>query len=240
MGSANFNSRGGITPSLVILHYTGMESFEAARARLCDPEAEVSCHHLIGEDGRVEILVPETERAWHAGEGSWAGERYLNARSIGIELAHPGHGPDTPPYPAEQMASLEGLLAGILSRWPVPPEGVIGHSDVSPCRKRDPGEWFPWERLARAGLAVWCPPPRAAAGEGFEIRRLQHLLAEIGYDTPQSGWLDPASRAAIRAFARRFLPSALGRPLTAELVDHAAQVAARWPASPGSWKSSSP
>lgn len=155
--SPNFGERrGGLRPSLVVIHYTAMESCAAARDRLCDPGAEVSAHWLISETGAAEALVPEAMRAWHAGAGSWAGQGDVNSRSIGIELANRGDHP----FPEPQMRALERVLAGVLERWAIPPQGVIAHSDMAPGRKADPGPRFDWHRLARAGLSVW---PRAAA-----------------------------------------------------------------------------
>jgi N-acetylmuramoyl-L-alanine amidase len=143
--------RDGLRPSLVVLHYTAMASAEAALARLCDPGAEVSCHWLIDEDGRLFALVPEELRAWHAGAGTWRGRGDVNSRSIGIELQNDGRSP----FPERQMAALERLLPGIMARWEIAPAGVIAHSDMAPDRKADPGPRFDWRRLARAGLSVW-------------------------------------------------------------------------------------
>ena len=142
--------RDGLTPSLIVIHYTAMQSAEAAIARLCDPQAEVSAHYLIARDGVVTRLVPEDQRAWHAGAGEWCGQDDINSRSIGIEL---DNGRDHP-FSEPLMAALEALLPEIMERWSIPPEGVIGHSDMAPGRKQDPGPRFDWARLARQGLAV--------------------------------------------------------------------------------------
>lgn len=148
--SPNFGPRrDGLRPSLVVIHYTAMVSAEDALARLCDPAAEVSAHYLISALGDVTQMVAEDQRAWHAGQGEWAGLRDINSRSIGIELDNRG----THPFPEPQMAVLESLLRGILHRWQIAPEGVIGHSDMAPGRKQDPGPKFDWARLARQGLA---------------------------------------------------------------------------------------
>ena len=146
--------RGSQRPDLIVLHYTGMASCTEARARLCDPLAEVSAHWLISETGAAEALVSEDRRAWHAGAGSWRGQGDVNSRSIGIELANPGDRP----FPEPQMQALEGLLAGIMARWSIPARGVIAHSDMAPDRKGDPGRRFDWRRLALQGLAVWPEP----------------------------------------------------------------------------------
>ncbi len=148
--SPNFGPRrDGLTPHLIVLHYTAMQSARAALERLCDPTAEVSAHYLIGRDGRIWQLVDEDQRAWHAGAGEWAGRDDVNSRSIGIELDNSGDHPFSEP----QMAALEDLLPGVMARHGVLPEGVIGHSDMAPGRKCDPGPRFDWARLARGGLA---------------------------------------------------------------------------------------
>ena len=154
--SPNFGPRrDGLRPELVVLHHTAMLTAEAALERLCDPAAEVSAHYLVAEDGRTWRLVPEAERAWHAGAGSWGGAGDVNSRSIGIELANAGPLDGLPPFPEPQMAALEALLDGIMARWSIPPAGVIAHSDMAPERKSDPGPKFDWRRLARGGRAVW-------------------------------------------------------------------------------------
>lgn len=142
--------RGGLKPSLIVIHYTAMQSAQAAIERLCDPAAEVSAHYLIDTRGAVTQMVEEACRAWHAGVGEWRGMNDINSRSIGIELANRG----THPFAAAQMDALENLLAGIMARWGIAPEGVIGHSDMAPGRKVDPGPHFDWLRLERAGLTA--------------------------------------------------------------------------------------
>ncbi|MFN3938561.1 MAG: N-acetylmuramoyl-L-alanine amidase [Gemmobacter sp.] len=193
MASPNHGPRrGDLRPELVVLHYTAMESCAAARARLCDPAAEVSAHWLIGRNGAVEALVPEDRRAWHAGAGAWAGRGDVNSRSIGIELDNDG----ASPFPEPQMAALERLLFGILRRWLIPPEGVIGHSDMAPDRKADPGPRFDWRRLARAGLSVW-PAPAAPGDFATDLRAF--------------GYPDTAPEVLLRAFRMRFRPWASGQ-----------------------------
>ncbi len=162
--------RDGLTPTIVVLHYTAMADCEAALARLCDPRAEVSAHYLISRKGQVTQLVDEEKRAWHAGEGEWRGMADINSRSIGIELDNTG----THPFPEPQMAALEALLRDILTRWPIDPLDIIGHSDMAPGRKQDPGPRFDWARLARQGLAGPVLPDvcdgsfeNAARGVGF-------------------------------------------------------------------------
>lgn len=204
--------RGGLRPSLVVIHYTGMESCAAARDRLCDPLAEVSAHWLISETGVVEALVPEDRRAWHAGAGEWRGMDDINSHSIGIELANRGDHP----FAEAQMAALEGLLAGVLARWSIPPQGVIAHSDMATGRKADPGPRFDWRRLARAGLAVW--PAAGALGDpaGFDA-----AVLDFGYPARVS----PDLRLA--AFRLRFRPWATG-PVDAVDAGLAADLAARF------------
>ena len=157
-GSPNCGPRrDGLTPSLIVLHYTAMTSAQAAIDRLCDPEFEVSAHYVICRSGAVTQLVKEADRAWHAGAGSWRGVGDINSRSIGIEIDNGGDHPFSEP----QMHALEVLLPGIMARWAIPASGVIGHSDMAPDRKFDPGARFDWHRLAQQGLAVW-PQPHGA------------------------------------------------------------------------------
>jgi N-acetylmuramoyl-L-alanine amidase len=202
---------------LLILHYTGMPSAAAALDRLCDPEAEVSAHYLVEEDGTVWQLVDEARRAWHAGRGFWAGASNINDRSIGIELVNPGHEHGYQPFPEAQLAALEALCRAILTRHPIAPERVLGHSDVAPERKTDPGELFPWQRLAKSGIGLW---PDFAAGDtrlGTEdIRAVQRSLARIGYDARASGKLDAATRAILTAFQRHWRPADCAGTLDAE------------------------
>ena len=187
---------------LVVLHYTGMPTAEAALALLCDPASEVSAHYLIDEAGAVYRLVDEERRAWHAGVSSWAGDSDVNGRSIGIELANPGHEFGYVPFPAAQLDALERLLGDICERRRIDPARVVGHSDVAPLRKRDPGELFPWRRLAAKGLASW-----PGGGEGSaepDAERARAALTRIGY-----GFCEDAEglAAVLAAFQRRFRPS---------------------------------
>ncbi|WP_227270591.1 N-acetylmuramoyl-L-alanine amidase [Roseobacter weihaiensis] len=180
--SPNFGPRrDGLTPTIIVLHYTAMPSAEAALERLCDPAAEVSAHYLIAKSGVVTRLVAEAERAWHAGTGEWCGQHDINSRSIGIELDNAGDHP----FPDPQMIALEVLLEDIRSRWPIPPENIIGHSDMAPGRKSDPGPRFDWARLARRGLAGPTRPPQdqtcfttAARAAGFTADVASEVLLE--------------------------------------------------------------
>lgn len=189
--SPNHSDRRGQRPELIVLHYTGMTDAASARARLCDPQAEVSAHWLVHEDGRIEALVSEDRRAWHAGAGAWLGRDDVNSRSIGIEIANPGDRPFT----TRQMDALTDLLRGIMARWQIGPAGVIGHSDMAPGRKIDPGPRFDWERLAREGLALW-----PAAGQD---RPLADSLDDLGYPPADSD-------TRLAAFRLRFRPWAQG------------------------------
>ena len=209
--SPNHGSRGeapDIRPlNMLVLHYTGMQSAAAALDRLCDPAARVSAHYVVEEDGTVWRLVPEARRAFHAGVSYWRGERDLNYVSIGIEIVNPGHEWGYRPFPEAQMAAVEELCRDILARHRIPPYRVVGHSDIAPDRKADPGELFDWPRLARAGIGLW-PPPDAALprrrGRGVGVvQRTGGLadLARIGYCVSAE-----TEQVALAAFQRRFRP----------------------------------
>jgi N-acetylmuramoyl-L-alanine amidase len=211
----------------VVIHFTAMTSAAEARARLCDPAAEVSAHWLIDRDGVAEQLVDEGLRAWHAGAGSWGGAGDVNSRSIGIELQNTGD----EPFAAPQMAALERLLRGIMLRWAIRPEGVIGHSDMAPDRKADPGPRFDWRRLALQGLSVWpeakaAPPPPSSpmqAKEGSPVDRVGFAA-----DLRRFGYPDLPLDLLLRAFRQRFRPWGTG-PLDALDCALAADLAARFP-----------
>ena len=213
--SPNFGDRRGRRVELVVLHYTAMTSCAEALERLCDPEAEVSAHYLIDEDGKLHALVAEADRAWHAGAGAWAGEGDVNSRSIGIELANPGNRPFAEP----QMRALEWLLSDLLPRHGLPPQAVIGHSDMAPDRKGDPGPRFDWRRLALQGLAVWpepardAPPPHPSPtrGEGGSAADMAGFLADLR----AFGYPEAAPDVLLTAFRLRFRPWATG-PLDAQ------------------------
>lgn len=184
----------------LVLHYTGMADAAAARRRLCDPAAAVSAHWLVEEDGRLVQLVAEDRVAWHAGVSAWRGRSALNARSIGVEIVNGGHDFGLPPYPEPQIAAVVDLARALVARWNIPAANVVGHADVAPMRKRDPGERFPWARLAAAGIGLW-PPPRAADPR-VDVTA---SLAAIGYVV--EGAPQPTSvSAALAAFQRRFAP----------------------------------
>jgi N-acetylmuramoyl-L-alanine amidase len=204
--SPNHDERRLGPPDMLILHYTGMTSAAAALDRLCDPAARVSSHYVVEEDGAVWRLVPEERRAWHAGESGWLGRHDINAHSIGVEIVNPGHEFGYRPFPDAQMKSVEELCRGILGRWTVPPRLVLGHSDVAPHRKQDPGELFDWPRLARAGIGLW-PDFSRTAGAPESIAEIQHALAAYGYDIPATGLLDERTVQGLIAFQRHFRPT---------------------------------
>jgi N-acetylmuramoyl-L-alanine amidase len=232
--SPNHGPRAPGPIDMLVLHYTGMTSTAAALDRLCDAAAEVSAHYLIAEDGTAWRLVDETRRAWHAGRGFWAGERDINSRSIGIELANPGHEHGYRPFPEPQIEALETLARAILSRHPIPPHRVLGHSDVAPQRKEDPGELFPWQRLAAAGIGLW--PDFAAAGRAggvADVGAAQQALARIGYEVSASGQLDDAARAVVTAFQRHYRPARCDGALDPETAARIAVMAAAAAPHPG-------
>lgn len=202
LSSPNHDARPpDVRPSLLVLHYTGMPSAAAAIARLCDPAAAVSAHYVIDERGRVTQLVPEERRAWHAGLGGWQALTDVNGHSIGIELVNPGHEWGYRPFPDAQIESLIELASAIRDRHGLPPGAVIGHSDTAPARKTDPGELFPWARLAAHGLGIW---PEAACDRTADMASALTLLASIGYRLDLSGTV-PAQLVA--AFQRHWRPA---------------------------------
>ncbi|HEY1736353.1 MAG TPA: N-acetylmuramoyl-L-alanine amidase, partial [Methylovirgula sp.] len=171
-------------PDAVVLHYTGMESEEAALRRLCEASSEVSSHYFIRESGEVLQLVPEERRAWHAGLSSWLGETDMNSASIGIEIANGGHDFGLPAYPDVQIAAVVALCREIIARRKIDPRRVLAHSDIAPARKRDPGERFPWDALASAGIGAHVAPaplaedaPLTLGARSEEVRTLQKRLA---------------------------------------------------------------
>jgi N-acetylmuramoyl-L-alanine amidase len=214
--------RGGGRVDMLVLHYTGMKTLDAALRRLCDPRAAVSAHYVVARDGRVFRLMPEVRRAWHAGVSFWAGERDVNSRSIGIELENPGHEFGYRAFPERQIAALIRLARGILRRHPIPRHRVLGHSDVAPTRKIDPGEKFPWRRLARAGIGFWPTAGRkrrlgpSAANARPDIASVQRALAAFGYEIAVTGKADRRTRRVVAAFQRRFRPRRVDGRIDAE------------------------
>ncbi len=205
--SPNFDERDQAV-SMVVLHYTGMADAASAIARLRDPEARVSAHYLIAEDGQVLRMVAEDKRAWHAGQSYWRGVSGVNACSVGIEIVNPGHEFGYRPFTEQQMEALLPLLAGIVERHRVPPANVVGHSDVAPARKQDPGELFDWARLARVGLAI-PRPTRGLADPHWTDGGFLLALERWGYDIRDG-------LAATVAFQRRFRPELIDGTIDGE------------------------
>ncbi len=207
--SPNFNER-LVPPDLVVLHYTGMRTGPEALERLCAADSRVSAHYMVEEDGRIFRLVPEARRAWHAGLSSWKGETDINGRSIGIEIVNPGHEFGYRPFPDAQIAAVIALLDDIRGRWEIEDGRIVGHADVAPERKEDPGELFPWKRLAQAGHGLWVEPdaaPGQPLGEGEEgagVFALQAGFTRLGYDCAPSGKFDAHTTAVVRAFQRHW------------------------------------
>ncbi len=191
----------GVPIDMLILHYTGMPTAEAALARLRDPAARVSSHYVVEEDGTTWQLVDEARRAWHAGVSHWRGHATLNDRSVGIEIVNPGHEWGYRDFPALQMAAVCDLCLGVLQRHPIPPGNVLAHSDVAPDRKEDPGELFDWRGLAENGVGVW--PPDDEADTDLDASDVLRALGEIGYRT------DLPLPVLLRAFQRRWRPEAV-------------------------------
>jgi N-acetylmuramoyl-L-alanine amidase len=217
MPSPNLDERkDGRPPDMILLHYTGMQTGEAALARLTTAASKVSAHYVVFEDGRITQCVPEDKRAWHAGESSWAGDTDINSRSIGIEIVNPGHEFGYCNFPLRQTAAVISLCKSIITRrGPISAERILGHSDVAPSRKQDPGEKFPWELLSESGIGHWV---RAAPldldgntlkpGErGEQVSRLQRTLASYGYGIAETGSYDDATSDVVKAFQRHFRPA---------------------------------
>jgi N-acetylmuramoyl-L-alanine amidase len=212
--SANYGERAnGRQPDMIVLHYTGMPDAEGAITRLCTDGTDVSAHYIVLEDGRIVQTVPEAKRAWHAGSSFWAGEDDINSCSIGIEIINRGHDWGYPDYPSRQIAAVTALCRGILLRHEMPTHRVLGHSDVAPARKKDPGEKFPWHLLASSGVGHFVHPAPIVPGDGLrigadgdEVRALQQALARYGYGIEVSGVYDAATSEVVSAFQRHFRP----------------------------------
>ena len=224
--SPNHGERaGGVSPDMLILHYTGFhpdyaeawlaDPGKAAMDWLCNPVSQVSSHYLVEMDGRIIQLVPEARRAWHAGVSAWKGETDINSASVGIEIVNLGHDHGLPPYPHVQIDAVIRLCKDIIQRRNVRPENVLAHSDIAPDRKGDPGEHFPWERLYSNGIGIWPDPasPSSSIGadrvlqrgqNGEEVRAFQQALLEFGYDVKVTGDYDLATEKVVRAFQRHF------------------------------------
>jgi N-acetylmuramoyl-L-alanine amidase len=198
---------------MVVLHYTGMPTAEAALQRLCDPRSEVSAHYLVHEDGAILQCVPESRRAWHAGRSFWKGETDINSRSIGIEIVNPGHEHGYQPFPDAQIQAVAALVGDVCHRHGIHPWMVLGHSDIAPDRKEDPGELFPWARLAEQGIGLYVSAHPQGGGvlmqqgdSGQPVEALQSMLALYGYELDITGDFDLKTRQVVTAFQRHFRP----------------------------------
>jgi N-acetylmuramoyl-L-alanine amidase len=213
--SPNFGERRGVAaPDLLILHYTGTKTATEALALLRDPAAEVSSHYLVFEDGHIAELVPEALRAWHAGISWWEATHDINSRSIGIEIANPGHAFGYPDFPPKQIKAVIALCQDIITRHRIRADRVLAHSDVAPARKQDPGEKFPWRQLHKSGVGHWVMPSRGGKGAalkigdgGADVLALQEELAAYGYGISVSGEFDSTTANAVAAFQRHFRPA---------------------------------
>ncbi len=212
--SLNYGDRNnGREPDMIVLHYTGMPDVEGAIARLCSPGTDVSAHYIVLEDGRIVQSVPEAKRAWHAGVSSWAGEEDINSCSIGIEIVNRGHDLGYPDFPLRQIAAVIALCRGIMLRRHIPSQRVLGHSDVAPARKKDPGEKFPWHSLANSGVGHWAQPMPIVRGETMKlgtindnVLKMQQAFAKYGYGIPTNGKYDGPTMEVVTAFQRHFRP----------------------------------
>ena len=201
VSSPNFDARPASAPvDILVLHYTGMQTGAGAIERLCDPEAKVSAHYTVDEDGTIYAHVPEEARAWHAGVSYWAGARDINARSIGIEIVNPGHEFGYRSFPDVQIEAVIELAQDVFARYPIPPERVLGHSDVAPARKLDPGELFPWGALSLAGIGLWPQTRKAQLTVPFA-----DALRAFGYGMKPD--MDVPKKTVIEAFQRHWRPS---------------------------------
>jgi N-acetylmuramoyl-L-alanine amidase len=217
LASPNHDERKlGRQPDMILLHYTGMTTGEAALQRLCAAESKVSAHYVVFEDGRVVQCVPEQLRAWHAGVSSWAGETDINSCSIGIEIVNPGHEFGYRNFPLRQVAAVISLCKSIITRrGPISSDRILAHSDVAPARKQDPGEKFPWDLMSESGVGHWVrPAPLNLDGASIEpgarsdaVARLQRTLRAYGYGIEETGNYDAAMREVVTAFQRHFRPA---------------------------------
>jgi len=203
-----------VVPDIILLHYTGMPEADVALERLCSAQSEVSTHYFVYEDGRIVQCVPEALRAWHAGSAAWAGETDINSRSIGIEVANPGHDHGYPDFARRQIAAVITLCRGIIARRGIGADRILAHSDVAPARKKDPGEKFPWRLLHESGVGLWVNPVRVSeegralrpGQSGEVVRLLQTKLADFGYPVPTDGKYDEMTLHVVTAFQRHFRP----------------------------------
>jgi N-acetylmuramoyl-L-alanine amidase len=215
--SPNYEARKqGHVPDMILLHYTGMQTGEAALQLLCAPDSQVSSHYVVFEDGRIVQCVPEAFRAWHAGASFWAGETDINSCSIGIEIVNPGHEFGYSNFPLRQIAAVISICRSIITRrGPISADRILAHSDVAPARKQDPGEKFPWDLLSESGIGHWVRPaplnidgPTLGPGDNGElVMRLQRALRGYGYGIEETGSYDDPTRVVVAAFQRHFRPA---------------------------------
>src|SRR5262245_19525174 len=219
--------RGGARPSILLLHYTGLARVETAIDWLSRPDSKVSCHYVIDDDGRITQMVAESLRAWHAGASFWAGERDINSLSIGIEIQNAGHDFGYPDFPPQQIRAVTAVCQDIPRRHSIRPERVLGHSDVAPERKQDPGEKFDWAGLARAGIGHWTAaapvdardPGLGPGDRGPTVKKIQYMLATYGYGVPAHGEMDAQTVAVVVAFQRHFRPARVDGRVDASTVE---------------------
>jgi len=212
--SPNFGDRKDLlSPNMIVLHYTGMADPASAIVRLCTAGTEVSAHYVVLEDGNIVQCVRESDRAWHAGASSWAGDTDINSCSIGIEIVNRGHDLGYTDFPLRQTAAVIALCKGISIRREIPKHRILGHSDVAPGRKKDPGEKFPWRLLADSGVGLWVEPAPIVKGgktllgaSGEDVLALQQSLAAFGYGIPLNGLYDTTTMDVITAFQRHYRP----------------------------------
>lgn len=217
----------GYRADLLLLHYTGMQSCDKAIGWLANPESKVSCHYVVAEDGRITQMVAEDMRAWHAGQSFWGGVTDINSCSIGIEIHNPGHTQGYPDFPDAQMDALTRLSVDIVTRHRIPKGRVLGHSDVAPQRKIDPGEKFDWQALAAAGVGRWiAPQPIEETGWSFgpgarseKIADAQHLMRAYGYGIDVTGMLDAATAFTLRAVQLHWRPARVDARLDASTLE---------------------
>jgi N-acetylmuramoyl-L-alanine amidase len=229
--------RNNARPSILLLHYTGLVSMAKAIHWLTCSESRVSCHYAVDSDGRVTQMVAEDMRAWHAGEAVWAGETDINSASIGIEIQNPGHELGYPDFPEAQMRAVELLCRDLVVRHAIKAERVLAHSDVAPARKKDPGEKFPWGRLARAGIGHWVAPAPACASEpglglgacGPEVVALQTALLRYGYGIEPTGVVDRRTQIVVAAFQRHFRPERVNGSIDRSTIATLARLIAALP-----------
>lgn len=210
---------------MIILHYTGMSSEECALKWLCDPFSEVSCHYFVRENGELVQIVPEQCRAWHAGQSSWQKNTDLNSCSIGIEISNPGHEGGLIPFSPPQIQTTIHLCRDLIQRYSLPPERILGHSDVAPYRKRDPGEHFPWADLKAAGIGYYPNLPffeskivMEKGAQGEEVHIFQAALEKYGYDIPVTGFFCERTDYVVKAFQRHFCPQTIDGKVTLHLM----------------------